>query len=212
MQRVASSYRGDVIMFASRVPFSAFGGALFAATIFFGLAQLVSVQFDVSPPILAHDVLFTPQRIDTPVETKRKEKVERKPPVLPPGPPKGPGGDEEGAVRVPYRATPITVVVDRDGPRLRGVDGDVIPIVRPNPDYPPPALRSGTEGWVRVQFSVTSIGTVRDAVVVDSEPGTTFDDAALKAIARWRYNPRVENGEAVERVGLQTVIRFKLEN
>ena len=57
-----------------------------------------------------------------------------------------------------------------------------------------------------------SVGTVRDAVVVASEPGTIFDDAALKAIARWRYNPRVESGEAVERVGLQTIIRFKLEN
>ena len=63
-----------------------------------------------------------------------------------------------------------------------------------------------------MQFSVTAIGTVRDAVVVASEPGTVFDEAALKAIARWRYNPRVENGEAVERVGLQTIIRFELEN
>ena len=53
---------------------------------------------------------------------------------------------------------------------------------------------------------------MRDAVVVASEPGTIFDEAALKAIARWRYNPRVENGEAVERVGLQTIIRFELEN
>ena len=65
---------------------------------------------------------------------------------------------------------------------------------------------------MRVQFSVTSIGTVRDAVVVDSEPDVVFDQAALKAIARWRYNPRVENGEAVERVGLQTLIRFTIEN
>ena len=63
-----------------------------------------------------------------------------------------------------------------------------------------------------MRFSVTSIGTVRDAQVVDSEPGTIFDEAALKAIARWRYKPRVQNGEAVERVGLQTIIRFELEN
>jgi protein TonB len=53
---------------------------------------------------------------------------------------------------------------------------------------------------------------VRDAQVVDSEPGTLFDEAALKAIARWRYKPRIRNDEAVERVGLQTIIRFELEN
>ena len=63
-----------------------------------------------------------------------------------------------------------------------------------------------------MQFSVTATGRVRDPVVVASEPGTTFDEAALKAIARWRYNPRVVNGEAVERVGLQTIIRFELQN
>ncbi len=65
---------------------------------------------------------------------------------------------------------------------------------------------------MQVRFSVTAAGTVRDAVIVASEPGTIFDEAALKAIARWRYNPRVVNGVAVERVGLQTIIRFELEN
>jgi protein TonB len=42
-------------------------------------------------------------------------------------------------------------------------------------------------------------------------PKNIFDDAALKAIARWRYNPKVENGVAVERVGVQTRIVFQLE-
>ena len=84
--------------------------------------------------------------------------------------------------------------------------------MRSDPDYPPGPLASGTEGWVQVQFSVTATGSVRDAVVVASEPRTIFDDAALKAIARWRYNPRVEDGVAVERVGLQTIIRFEIEN
>jgi protein TonB len=52
---------------------------------------------------------------------------------------------------------------------------------------------------------------VKDAVVVNAEPKNIFDDAALKAIARWRYNPRVDGGVAVERVGVQTIIRFQLE-
>jgi protein TonB len=76
---------------------------------------------------------------------------------------------------------------------------------------PARALATGVEGWVQVQFAITPTGAVRDAVVVASEPGTTFDDAALKAIARWRYNPRVDDGVAVERVGVETVIRFQLE-
>ena len=67
------------------------------------------------------------------------------------------------------------------------------------------------EGWVQVRFTVTaSAGSRRRRRRFGAGHG--FDDAALKAIARWRYNPRVENGEAVERVGLQTIIRFELEN
>ncbi len=106
----------------------------------------------------------------------------------------------------------VDIVRPDEDIQMRGIDGDVVPIVRPPPDYPPRAITNGREGWVQVRFSVTAIGTVRDAVVVASEPDTIFDEAALKAIARWRYNPRVEGGEAVERVGLQTVIRFELEN
>jgi protein TonB len=83
--------------------------------------------------------------------------------------------------------------------------------VRVNPDYPQRALSRGLEGWVRVQFTITPAGTVKDAIVVSAEPQDVFDDAALKAIARWRYNPKVENGAAVERVGVQTRIVFQLE-
>ena len=108
-----------------------------------------------------------------------------------------------------HRSTPSSTTAAF---RVSGIDGDAMPLVRPTPDYPARAAAAGTEGWVQVQFSVTAAGTVRDAVVVASEPGTLFDEAALKAIARWRYNPRVVDGMAVERVGLQTVIRFELEN
>jgi TonB family protein len=65
-------------------------------------------------------------------------------------------------------------------------------------------MQRGLEGWVQVQFTITATGTVKDPIVVDAMPKSIFDDAALKAIARWRYNPKVENGTAVERVGVQT--------
>ena len=201
-------------MVAIRGPFSAFGGALIAAALFLGLAQLVSVPFDVPPLQEAGRINFTPQIIDTPVATIREPRVEREPPIVEPGPPRLGGGERDGGIAPgPF----ARLVVDpgtagRRGIGLRGIDGDVAPIVRQKPEYPPRALSSGTEGWVQVQFSITAIGTVRDAVVVASEPDTIFDEAALKAIARWRYNPRVESGEAVERVGLQTIIRFELEN
>jgi protein TonB len=83
--------------------------------------------------------------------------------------------------------------------------------VRIDPDYPPSALRRELEGWVQVQFTITPAGSVKDAIVVDAVPKDVFDEAALKAIVRWRYNPKVENGTAVERVGVQTRIVFRLD-
>jgi protein TonB len=65
---------------------------------------------------------------------------------------------------------------------------------------------------VQVRFAVTPTGGVRDAVVVASEPGTVFDQAALAAVARWRYNPRIDGGVAVERVGLEARLRFTLDD
>ena len=90
-------------------------------------------------------------------------------------------------------------------------DRDIIPLVRINPDYPPRALSRGIQGWVIVQFTISATGTVKDQKVVDSS-NKIFDEAALKAIARWRYNPKVEEGVAVERKGVQTKLVFQLEN
>jgi protein TonB len=180
--------------------------------LFLGLAQLVSVPFDAPEVVYGNPINLPPPRADTPEVRKRDAKPVRQPPVLKPGRLRlAPAEGGSNLEPVTYMR-PTPEARPRTPGLLRGIDGEVIPIVRPPPEYPPRLLDSGTEGWVRVQFTVTSIGTVRDAVVVDSEPGTSFDDAALKAIARWRYNPRVVNGEAVERVGLQTVIRFELEN
>lgn len=90
------------------------------------------------------------------------------------------------------------------------IERDILPLVTIPPDYPPEALRQGTEGWVLVEFTITAEGSVRDAVVVRSDPPGVFDESALRAIVRWRYNPRDENGVAVERKGVQTELRFEL--
>ncbi len=62
-----------------------------------------------------------------------------------------------------------------------------------------------------VQFTITPAGTVKDPFVVEAHPKGYFEDAALKAISRWRYNPKIEEGVAVERVGMRNIIRFEME-
>ena len=85
-------------------------------------------------------------------------------------------------------------------------DRDPLPVVRFDPDYPQRAINGEIEGWAEVQFSVTATGAVRDVVIVDSHPKNVFDDAVIKAVGRWRYNPKVDEGVAVDGVEAEAYI------
>ncbi len=92
-------------------------------------------------------------------------------------------------------------------------DGDAIPLVRVAPIYPQRAASRGTEGWVVVQFNVLKSGQVdsKSIIVVESQPPGTFDRAAINAVKRWKYKPKVVNGQPVERIGIQTQLTFELQ-
>lgn len=63
------------------------------------------------------------------------------------------------------------------------------------PEYPSRALAGKVEGWVELAFTVNEKGNVKDVTVqAASNPGT-FDDAAVKAISQWRYQPYLRDGK-----------------
>ena len=95
------------------------------------------------------------------------------------------------------------------GPVATQLDRDFVPVSRQPPQYPYQAARRGTEGWVRVSFQVTETGTVEDVVVLESDPPGVFDRAAIKAVYRWRFKPRMVNGSTVAGRAEQ-VVEFKL--
>ena len=78
------------------------------------------------------------------------------------------------------------------------------------PNYPARARERETEGWVDLEFTVTTDGVTRDAVVKGAEPQGVFDRAALDAVKRWRYEPRVVDGTVVDQ-RVETRLRFRLE-
>jgi periplasmic protein TonB len=199
-------------MLALRIPIAVLLGCLFTLTVFWLLWHLIDSAFDVSKLSEATRIEFSRLRADTKVSSKREEKVERQRPPPTPDAPRisiaAGGVDSDVAVLNPV-LDPNSAMTQMK--MAAGSDSDVIPLVRIPPEYPRRAAARGREGWVQVQFTITETGTVKDAVVVNSDPKDIFDEAALKAIARWRYNPRVEGGVAVQRVGVQTIIRFELE-
>ena len=89
-------------------------------------------------------------------------------------------------------------------------EGDVIPVVVIRPMYPREAAISGIEGWVKVEFTITPVGTVTDPRVIDADPKRIFNREAVRAILKWKFKPRVVDGVAVERRATQ-IIDFSLD-
>lgn len=66
------------------------------------------------------------------------------------------------------------------------------------PTYPLRARERATQGWVNLEYTVDKDGTTRDPSVKAAEPAGVFDRAAMDAVKRWRYEPRVVDGAVVE--------------
>lgn len=98
-----------------------------------------------------------------------------------------------------------------DGASISATDGEYLPIVTVPPQYPNRALQRGIEGWCQVEFTVNENGGVEDARVVDGEPPGIFDSASLRAVARFRFNPRTQDGSPVKTHGVQYVFTYRLD-
>lgn len=90
-------------------------------------------------------------------------------------------------------------------------DGEYLPIYRVPPQYPRQALVDRKEGWVVVEFTIATDGSVKNARVVKAQPRGIFEQAALQAVRRFRFKPRDIAGMPVEVHGVQNRIRFKLK-
>ena len=90
-------------------------------------------------------------------------------------------------------------------------DGEYLPIVKVAPIYPRRAQTRGLEGQCLIQFTVTSTGATKDAEVVECT-SSLFANASRKAVEKFKYKPRVEDGIAKEVRGVQHIITFKLED
>jgi len=88
-------------------------------------------------------------------------------------------------------------------------EGDVLPIVRIDPQWPREALVKGIEGYVVVEVTIASDGSVRGASIIESVPKRMFDRNVIRAVLKWKFKPRIINGVPVERKAIQT-LEFKI--
>lgn len=189
--------------------------ALVTLALFYLMQALISMPgagLDETPR--GRLVEFVRLKKEAELELKKRKLPEKNPPEEPPPPPEL---DLARATRPDVEMGDVLPILDTSlhlagGPNLGApaADTDIIPLVRVNPQYPARALSRGIEGWVDVEFTITAAGTVKDPVVVEADPKGLFERAALRAIRKWKYNPKVDHGVPVERPGVRVRLRFDI--
>jgi protein TonB len=156
------------------------------------------------------------------VRVKRNESLNvedftpERPPKPPEAPPETPPQDldnvDPDAPSINVAPPKVQASTDIGGPGGMNIaEGDYLPIVRVAPVYPARALSRGLEGYVDMSFTVTTTGTVRDPVVIFST-SSLFERAAIRAVLKFKYKPRVVDGVPVDVPNVKTRITFKIED
>ncbi|AKS40582.1 energy transducer TonB [Wenzhouxiangella marina] len=179
----------------------------------FYLMHRLIAQAPQSPPLVhtEHSIHFGP--VDIPEDPRRKVRE-----VAPEEP------EPVEQPTIPQRGPITRIVPDRSMVDLAPSDygekiltGGVQPVppssnrdARPTnpiaPIYPRRAALEGVEGWVRVEVVVDANGLVRSSRVIDSDPRGVFDDAALRSVNRWSWEPRLVNGRPVQQTVVQELV------
>jgi protein TonB len=111
-------------------------------------------------------------------------------------------------------APTVAVNVSINASGLSSGDGEYLPIVKVAPIYPRRAQTRGITGYCIVTYTVTTTGAIRDPYVEnesDCSPKGIFERASLKAALKFKYKPRVVDGQAIEVAGVQNKFTYELE-
>jgi len=157
------------------------------------------------------------------VRLKRDETIHRRelkptkppPPATPPPQPAAPQLESLDAnvetIAIPPAPVETTIAMS-SGFSLEVGEGDYLPIVKVAPIYPQRALLRGIEGYCIVQFTVTRQGTTRDPFVIEGAcTDALFRDPSIQAALKFKYKPRVVDGQAVEVPGVRNKFTYVIE-
>jgi protein TonB len=195
----------------------------FATVVAFGLFFLMQSLIAMSGR--GDDKVYSGRVIDF-VRLKRAESTQAKkrempqkqaPQDNPTPPPMTMPSSSDGGMHDAISVAAPTVEAELDisgGPHLGGApsDTDVIPLVRVNPQYPRQAAQQKVEGWVQVGFTISVTGSVKNAKVIKAQPAGIFERAAIRAIRKWKYKPKIEEGKPVERFNVRVQLTFELQD
>lgn len=194
---------------------SLLGGIVVASALFFGMSRLVAfstVRLEDTKdrrPIEFVRLKREPKEVEKKDVLPQRQKVEP-PPSAPPTSTPESGGPSAVALDISMPSAKTDVKLDGKLSAGTVQDREAVPKFRARPVYPPGAAERGIEGYVTIGFTISPRGTVTDMRVIDSKPPGQFDRAALKALQRWRYDPKLVDGKPVARPNQKVTLKFEL--
>jgi protein TonB len=182
-----------------------------AIGLFFVMQSLISREYqqeDIESRKIA-DIVVPETEIEVNVAQKKPEKVED--PEEPPPELDTPDMDMDMDMNVVNTAPRASVDVSISSSGMSSGDGEYLPIFKVAPVYPRRAQTRGISGYCIVEYTVTRNGSIRDPRAVDCQPSGVFESASVKAAEKFKYKPRVVDGEPIEVAGVQNKFTYELE-
>lgn len=147
---------------------------------------------------------------------KKEQRVERpkttEAPPAPSSPDLNDAQSDVDAIGISNLPAQMDVGLDMGGIGSGLGEGEFLPIVKVAPVYPASASSRGIEGECLVEYSVTTTGATKNIRVIEDRcTYRGFKKPSIAAAARFKYKPRVINGEAVEVARVQNLFIFQLE-
>jgi len=116
--------------------------------------------------------------------------------------------------KVPFGGTvpdidPFEIEFDSGLGDIIVADGEEQPIVRIPPIFPPRFLQGDNSGYCKMRFDVSAQGLPYNVQAV-SCTNRLLSSPSIETVQKWKYKAKVQNGQPVDRPGLETTIRFEL--
>ena len=199
------------------------GAALLASAVltlglFWVMHRMVSGPAELQRPDQDRAVIdFVRLKQDSNTELKERRKPEPPKPQKPKLPQENVSQQDTPMQQMPFNVPQISPDLSLSQQSLLGDavvgmgfgDSDVIPLVRMNAVYPQRALRQKIEGYVTAQLQINPEGSVDSVDIIDAQPRGVFEREAIRALYKYKFKPKMENGRPVAQTATQT-IEFKL--
>jgi len=189
--------------------------ALLSIPVAFGLFMIMNALIDrdfEQPEVTSRkvaEIVRPDETIETQVTVEKPDKVED--PEEPPPEMEQIDFEMDADIDVVNTAPTASVDISISTSGMSTGDGEYLPIVKVAPIYPRRAQTRGITGYCIVEYTVTTSGAIRDPVPVDCQPSGVFEKASVKAATKFKYKPRVVDGEAIEVAGVQNKFTYELE-